>query len=131
MPSTTPEERRVLGFCALLLILSAAARWLDRPPEVTTDARPVDVAALIREDSALRVRAEARERPLGGGEKVDPNRADVEALQRLPGVGAATAAAIVAARDTGGPFRTADDLMRVRGIGPTRLARMREHLSLP
>ena len=131
MPSTTPEERRVLGFCALLLVLSAVARWLDRPPEVTTDARPVDVAALIREDSVLRTRAEERERPLGGSEKIDPNRADAEALQRLPGVGAATAAAIIAARDSGGPFRAADDLLRVRGIGPGKLARMREHLSLP
>ena len=129
--STTAEERRVLGFCALLLVLSAGARWLDRPPEVTTDARVVDVAALIREDSALRVRAESRERPLDGAERIDPNRADAEALQRLPGVGAATAAAIVASRDSAGPFRSAEDLLRVRGIGPAKLARMRPHLSLP
>lgn len=129
--SATPDERKVLGFLALLLMLSAAARWLDRPPEVVTDARPVDIPTLLREDSALRGREEARARPLGGSEKVDPNRADVDALQRLPGVGPATAAAIVAARDSGGPFRSAEDLLRVRGIGPAKLARMREHLSLP
>ena len=129
--ATTPEERRVLGFCALLLALSAAARWLDRPPEVTTDAPLVDVAALIREDSAVGARRAAGERPLGRLEKVDPNRADAAALERLPGVGAATAAAIIAARDSGGPFRTAEDLLRVRGIGPAKLAGMREHLSLP
>ncbi len=127
----TPEERRVLGFLALLLTLSAAARWLDRPPEVTTDAPPVDVEALLREDSALRAGSEARDRPLAAAERVDPNRADAETLQRLPGVGAATAAAIIAARDSGGPFRVADDLLRVRGIGPGKLARMRDHLSLP
>ena len=127
----TTEERRVLGFCGLLLTLSAAARWMNRPPELETDAPVLDVPALIREDSALRVRQAGAERPLDGGEKVDPNRADAEALQRLPGVGAATAAAIIAARDTGGPFRAADDLLRVRGIGPAKLARMREHLSLP
>ena len=129
--SATPEERRVLGFCALLLVLSAGARWLDRPPEVTTDARVVDVPALIREDSALRVRTEARDRPLGGDERIDPNRADLEALQRLPGVGAATAAAIVASRDSAGPFRSAEDMLRVRGIGPAKLGRMRPHLALP
>lgn len=129
--ATTPEERRVLGFCALLLTLSAAARWLDRPPEVTTAAALVDVSALLREDSALRARQEEADRPLGQAEKVDPNRADADGLQRLPGVGAATAAAIIAARDTGGPFRSADDLLRVRGIGPAKLAAMRAHLSLP
>lgn len=129
--SATPEERKVLGFCALLLLLSAAARFLDRPPEVTSDAPRVDVAALIREDSALRRRAEARDRPLGSAEKIDPNRADLESLQRLPGVGAATAAAIVASREGEGPFRSAEDLLRVRGIGPAKLAAMRAHLSLP
>ena len=126
-----PDERRVLGFCALLLTLSAAARWLDRPPEVTTDARVADVAALIRQDSALRAGSAERDRPLAGAEKIDPNRADVEALQRLPGVGAATAAAIVASREGEGAFRNADDLLRVRGIGPAKLAAMRPHLSLP
>lgn len=129
--STTSEEKRVLGFLALLLILSAGARWLDRPPEVVTDARVVDVSALLREDSALRARAEARERPLVAEEKVDPNRADPESLQRLPGVGPSIAAAIVASRDSAGPFRAADDLLRVRGIGPAKLAAMRHHLALP
>ena len=129
--STSPEERRVLGFLALLLTLSAAARWLNRPPEMTTDAPVVDVAAVLRADSALRVRSEARDRPLGPAERIDPNRADADALQRLPGVGAATAAAIIASRDSAGPFRAADDLLRVRGIGPAKLERMRAHLSLP
>lgn len=129
--STTPEERQVLGFLALVLTLSAGARWLDRPPEVTTDARPVDVPELLRQDSVLLARDEERARPLGGTERIDPNRADAEALQRLPGVGPATAAAIVAAREADGPFRAADDLLRVRGIGPAKLSGMREHLSLP
>ena len=129
--STTPEERKVLGFLALLLTLSAAARWLERAPEVTTDARPVDLAAALRADSAVAERAAARDRPLGEAERVDPNRADLEGLQRLPGVGAATAAAIVASRESEGPFRSADDLLRVRGIGPAKLARMRPHLALP
>lgn len=129
--SATPDERRVLGFLALLLMLSAAARWLDRPPEVVTDARPVDVPALLRQDSVLRGRQEARAQPLGGSETIDPNRADADALQRLPGVGPSTAAAILASRDSAGPFRSAEDLLRVRGIGPAKLARMREHLSLP
>lgn len=129
--ATTPEERRVLGFCGLLLTLSAAARWMNRPPEVTTDAPVVDVPALIREDSALRAREAVRDETTGATGKVDPNRADAAELQGLPGVGPATAAAIIAARDSGGPFRTAEDLLRVRGIGPAKLAGMRERLSLP
>lgn len=53
---------------------------------------------------------------------VDLNRGDVVALQSLPGVGPATAEAIVAYREEHGPFRSVDDLLDVPGIGPAKLA---------
>lgn len=53
---------------------------------------------------------------------IDVNRASADDLQGLPGVGPATAAAIVADRDQNGPFASFDDLERVRGIGPAKLA---------
>ncbi|MEN9646815.1 MAG: putative competence protein ComEA [Actinomycetota bacterium] len=57
---------------------------------------------------------------------VDLNRATVEQLDDLPGVGPATAAAIVAHRDANGPFASVDDLADVRGIGPAKLAAIRD-----
>lgn len=59
-------------------------------------------------------------------ERVNLNTADIEALGRIPGVGGVTAAAILEAR----PFNTMDDLIRVRGIGPARLAQLQEWLTL-
>jgi competence protein ComEA len=56
---------------------------------------------------------------------VDLNRATVDQLDSLPGVGPATAAAIVAYRDEHGPFATVDDLLGVRGIGPAKLDAIR------
>lgn len=53
---------------------------------------------------------------------VDVNRATAEQLERLPGVGPSTAAAIVSFRDANGPFLTVDDLLDVPGIGPAKLA---------
>ena len=55
---------------------------------------------------------------------VDVNRASAAELDTLPGVGPATAAAIVAERDLNGPFVSFDDLERVPGIGPAKLARL-------
>ena len=55
---------------------------------------------------------------------VDVNRASAAELETLPGVGPATAAAIVAERDLNGPFASFDDLERVPGIGPAKLARL-------
>jgi len=57
---------------------------------------------------------------------VDVNRASVSELDALPGVGPATAAAIVTERERNGPFVGVDDLERVPGIGPAKLAAMRE-----
>lgn len=56
---------------------------------------------------------------------IDINRADATMLDRLPGVGPALAARIVAHRDANGPFASVDSLVDVPGIGPKTLERMR------
>ncbi|QGG95677.1 ComEA family DNA-binding protein [Actinomarinicola tropica] len=62
----------------------------------------------------------------GADAKVDVNRADATALEALPGVGPATASAIVAHREEHGPFRRVDDLLEVRGIGEAKLEAIRD-----
>ena len=60
-----------------------------------------------------------------GAAPVDLNSATAEQLDALPGVGPATAAAIVAYRTQHGPFRSVDELLQVHGIGPAKLAALR------
>jgi competence protein ComEA len=57
---------------------------------------------------------------------IDINRADAVELQKLPGIGPATAAKILDFRRTNGPFRTVDQLLDVSGIGPKKLEAMRK-----
>jgi competence protein ComEA len=57
---------------------------------------------------------------------LDLNTADAVALEDLPGIGPATAAAIIAHRQEHGPFRSVDDLLDVRGIGDAKLAAVRD-----
>ena len=56
---------------------------------------------------------------------VDINSASLADLDALPGVGPSTAQAIIDYRIANGPFASVDDLLNVRGIGPSKLAAMR------
>ena len=121
------EDRRGLAIILGLLVLAGAARWVERPRPVLDDLQGLDVAAL---EAASR---EARPEPvqaLRAGERIDPNTASLHELQRLPGVGAATAQRIAEERDRAA-FRSVADLQRVRGIGPALTDRLAPHLALP
>jgi len=61
---------------------------------------------------------------------VNINTAGAEELDSLPGVGPATAAAILEFRREHGPFQRVEDLLEVRGIGEKKLARMRDRITL-
>jgi competence protein ComEA len=56
---------------------------------------------------------------------VDLNTATAEQLDALPGIGPATARAIVTHRQANGPFRSVEDLLDVKGIGPAKLEQFR------
>jgi hypothetical protein len=103
------DERRALGLIAALLVLAAAARWIERPRPIAADLVPLDLAALEQQSRD----AKPGDRPAvgspGGPATLDPNTATPAELTALPGVGPALAARIAAARDTL-PFRSAADL---------------------
>lgn len=61
---------------------------------------------------------------------VDLNRAGPAELETLPGIGPAIAGAIVTWRDDNGAFATVDDLLEVPGIGPAKLAALRDRVSV-
>ena len=86
-------------------------------PESTAamDARPTR-SGVGRKSSALRPAS------------LDPDRATASEWERLPGIGPALAQRIVSDRTARGPFRSADGLLRVRGIGPKILERIRPYL---
>ena len=58
------------------------------------------------------------------------NAATLADLDRLPGIGPATAEKILAERERRGGFQAIDDLLDVRGIGPAKLAKIRPYLTL-
>ena len=61
---------------------------------------------------------------------VDINAADAARLaETIVGIGPARAEAIVAFRNSNGPFKSVDDLMLVKGIGGTTVEKNRDRLT--
>lgn len=56
---------------------------------------------------------------------VNVNEADHDMLMSLPGIGRVTADRIVAYRKENGPFTDSQSLLRVKGVGPARLVRIK------
>jgi competence protein ComEA len=82
----------------------------------------VVAAALLAAGPAL-----AAKKALPPGERVDLNRATVSELMRLPGVGEKRAQAIVAHRSKQ-PFRRAEDVLAVKGLGPAWFSKVKGNL---
>lgn len=61
----------------------------------------------------------------GRGGPLDLNTATAEQLDALPGIGPATAEAIISYRREHGRFRSVEELVEVRGIGEAKLAALR------
>jgi competence protein ComEA len=71
--------------------------------------------------------------PMGAGSsasRVNINTATSDQLDALPGVGPATSKAIISYRTRKGPFGKVEDLLNVPGIGPAKVAALRDFVTV-
>lgn len=69
----------------------------------------------------------------GGGTSSGPvnlNTATVADLDALPGIGPSRAQEIVREREAHGPYRSVDDLQRIKGLGAARIAALRDRVTV-
>jgi len=64
------------------------------------------------------------------GDVVNINSATAKELQKVDGIGAKTAAKIVVYRDEHGPFKSVDELLKVKGIGKKKLKKADDELTV-
>ena len=102
------------------LLTSASIAAIAAPTATQTTAPEAAKAPLVL-DAAAKAQTT----------KVDLNGADAPTLQReLSGIGEAKAKAIVAYRESNGPFSSVDELLEVKGIGKAILDKNREKLEV-
>ena len=70
----------------------------------------------------------SRSKKMPPANPIDLNVANLEALQSLPGVGTSTAKAILNQRNQNGKFKTVEDLLEVKGIGPKKFEALRKFI---
>ncbi|EJM31979.1 ComEA family DNA-binding protein [Pseudomonas sp. GM25] len=109
---------RIGYFCSLMFALLTSA-------SIAAIAAPVAPVQSPEISSTAEVTAPSQ------GARLDLNEADAATLQKeLAGVGEAKAKAIVAYRETNGPFASVDELLEVKGIGKAILDRNRDKLKV-
>ena len=81
-------------------------------------AAPVEIAAATQQDSG------------SPGEPVDINRASVDELIGLPGIGEVMAKRIIEFREQHGPFKRVEDLLKVKGIGEKSFQKLRPSITV-
>jgi competence ComEA-like helix-hairpin-helix protein len=124
----TPAERRGASVLVLLLLLGAGhdawvARRMRRELAAPAVTEPAPAAGASVEVAAI------PPAPAEGPAPLDLNGATAQELEALPGIGPVLAQRIVDDRLHSGRFATPEDLLRVRGVGPRLLERLRPRVS--
>ena len=108
----TPQDQRVVAFLSSIALVAIGTYWISHGGHQ---------GRLVHIDYAERLTYQY---------SIDVNSADWPEFAVLPGIGETLARRIVHSRQVDGPFRSADDLQRVKGIGPKLLERMLPYLSV-
>ncbi|MBE7339914.1 ComEA family DNA-binding protein [Corynebacterium aurimucosum] len=111
-----------------LVTLAPGARINDAlevaRPRVPTDN--LNLAQKLNDGEQITVGALPAAPGAAAEDTISLNSASEEELTELPGIGPATAAAIIAHREEIGSFTTVEQLMDVSGIGPAKLAKLKD-----
>ena len=109
------RSRLSAGLTAMALMCVSAAALMGSSREMPPDRYPSQTQQLP-----------VRSMPELSTGEISVNLADVDELTRLPGIGAVTAAAIVAERELHGAYRYPEDLLVVHGLGVKKLNAIRD-----
>jgi competence protein ComEA len=107
-------EKGLLEATLVATLMGGTASWGQQAtaPSAATPARAMATAAV---------------KPMS---KVNINTADETGLMSLKGVGKTKAQAIIDYRQKNGPFKTIDDLARVKGIGEKTVGNLKDQITV-
>jgi len=117
MLNLTRQERQVLLFVGAVVLAGIIINYLQK-------INPSSKVILPQGKGGTRSALTSIEK------KINPNKASLEELIRLPEIGPVLAGNIIEYRNSNGGFKSLEELQNVQGLGPKKLKRLKDYLSL-
>lgn len=141
MLNLTKSEQKAILFVAVILLLSVLIQWIrpgmknSKPFDYTlqdslfktlsADTIPVKTDSVKPASLKKKIKKKKETPQLL---KINVNRATKQELIRLPGVGSVTAQRIIDYRMENGPFKSINELIHVKRIGPKTLEKIKPYI---
>ena len=138
----TEREKHVILFLVCTLILGYGVKlyqgshlYDDFKPVTSIEKESFEKKARLAYDTSKRKGLNSSESSTENDSKphteiININTAEKQNLVKLPKIGTVTAERIIRFRDDYGPFKSIDDLLKVKGIGPKTLEKLKPQITL-
>ena len=138
----TKREKNVILFLVCTLILGYGVKlyqgshlYDDFKPVTLIEKESFEKKARLAYDTSKRKGLNSSESSTENDSKlqteiININTAKKQNLVKLPKIGTVTAERIIRFRDDYGPFKSFDDLLKVKGIGPKTLEKLKPQITL-
>ena len=127
MISLSRQEKSVLLFLAAVVLIGMAIGYLGKILPSREDSLNISsqkiASSKVNSSTALATGASTAFR-------VNLNKASLEELVGLPGIGEALAGRILDYRDTAGGFKSIEEIKKVKGIGESKFEAIKDRLSV-
>lgn len=133
----TKEEIRVLLFLIFFTLTGIAIKtyhtfFKTDEREIQFEKTDIDsiLVAVFSEEKVEKseiISSNKKEEPLKK-KSIDLNKASIEELKKLPGIGERTAQKIVEYRNNYGGFKKVEDVMKVERIGPNLFEKIKDYI---
>ena len=138
----TKREKHVILFLVYTLMLGYGVKlyqgshlYDDFKPVTSIEKESFEKKATLAYDISKRKGLNSSESSTENDSKlqteiININTAKKQNLVKLPKIGTVTAERIIRFRDDYGPFKSFDDLLKVKGIGPKTLEKLKPQITL-
>jgi len=138
----TKREKHVILFLVCTLTLGYGVKlyqgshlYDDFKPVTSIEKESFEKKARLAYDTSKRKGLNSSESSIENDSKpqteiININTAKKQNLVKLPKIGTVTAERIIRFRDDYGPFKSFDDLLKVKGIGPKTLEKLKPQITL-